>query len=71
MVYPPDQTVKEQFYELLEQELKDRNAKTGTDFILPENVAGHALIWEKRSQKKQYEVKITRHAELGHQTFFS
>lgn len=58
MVYPPDQTVKEQFYELLEQELKDRNAKTGTDFILPENVAGHALIWEKRSQKKQYEVLL-------------
>lgn len=58
MVYPPDQTVTEQFYELLEQELNDRNAKTGTELLLPEKVAGYALIWEKRPQKKQYQVLL-------------
>lgn len=58
MVYPPDQTVTEQFYELLEQELNDRNAKTGTELLLPEKVAGHVLIWEKRPQKKQYQVLL-------------
>lgn len=58
MVYLPDKTVQEQFYELLEQELNNRNAKTGTDLVLPENVAGHALIWEKGPQKKQYQVLL-------------
>lgn len=58
MVYPPEKTVQEQFFELLEQELKARNAGTDTVLRLPEKVAGHTIIWEKQPQKKQYEILL-------------
>ena len=58
MVYPPKKTAQEQFFELLEQELKTRNAKTDAVLELPENVAGHALTWTKQSPKEQYMVLL-------------
>ena len=57
-VYPPEKTVKEQFYELLEQELDTRNARTDEVFVLPESVAGYVLSWEKQQQKKQYTILL-------------
>ena len=58
MVYPPEKTAQEQFYDLLAQELKMRNSGTDEVFVLPEKVAGHALIWAKQPQKKQYTVLL-------------
>lgn len=57
-VYPPEKTVKEQFYALLEQELNARNAQTDKVLILPERVAGHELGWEPQRRKKQYTVLL-------------
>lgn len=56
MVYPPEKTAQEQFYELLEQEVQMRNAKTEAVFMLPENVAGHVLSWQHQSRKTHYQV---------------
>ena len=58
MVYPPERTAQEQFYDLLAQELKMRNSGTDAVFTLPEKVAGHALVWAKQPQKKQYTVLL-------------
>lgn len=57
-VYPPEKTAQEQFYDLLEQELRIRNAGTEASLVLPQKVAGHALIWKKQPQKKQYTVLL-------------
>lgn len=58
MVYPPEKTPQEQFFELLEQELKTQNAKTDTVLELPQNVADHTLVWTRQTQKKQYAVLL-------------
>ena len=58
MVYPPKKTVEEQFYELLAQELKTRNAETNGVFVLPQKLEGHALTWTRQPQRKQYTVLL-------------
>lgn len=55
-VCAPEKTLQERFFELLEQELKTQNAGTEAVFVLPKNVAGHALSWTKQPQRRQYAV---------------
>lgn len=57
-VYPPEKTVKEQFFELLKQELDAQNGGTDEILVLPERVAGHVLDWERQQQKTQYTVLL-------------
>lgn len=54
MVFLPEKTPQEQFYMLLRQVLEAQNATTEEKFVLPEAVAGHALVWSKKQKKKQY-----------------
>lgn len=58
MVYPPEKTAQEQFYELLAQELNRRNSGTDEVFTLPQEVAGHALVWAKQTSKEQYAILL-------------
>ena len=58
MVYPPQKTVREQFYERLEQDLKTRNRGTDAVLELPKEVEGHKLVWEKQSQNTPYTVLL-------------
>lgn len=58
MVYPPEKTVQEQFYELLEQEVQTRNANTEAVFMLPEQIAGYSLNWKRQPQKEQYQILL-------------
>lgn len=57
-VYPPGKTAREQFYELLRQELSAQNGGTDEVFVLPERVAGYALGWERQRQKTHYTVLL-------------
>ena len=58
MVYPPEKTPKEQFYELLKKEVEARNDKTDAVFMLPDTVAGHALSWVRQPQKTHYQILL-------------
>ena len=58
MVYPPQKTVREQFYERLEQDLKTRNRGTDAVLELPKEVEGHELVWEKQSHNTPYTVLL-------------
>lgn len=56
MVYPPEKTETERFYQALAQELKDRNEETDTTLRLPGQVDGYAITWAKEPQKEPYEI---------------
>ena len=58
MVYPSPKTETERFYERLERDLQIKNESTDEQFQLPEEVAGHALIWKKQKQKKPYTILL-------------
>ncbi len=56
MVYPPQQTQTERFFDLLKQELADENASTDAMFRLPEQVDGHSVTWSKERGRLPYEI---------------
>lgn len=58
MVYPPEKTLQEQFYELLAQELRTRNNGTEAVLALPKMVAGHKLTWTRQSNRKPYRILL-------------
>ena len=58
MVYPAEKTMKELFYELLTKEIDRQNAGTDEVFVLPERIAGHAIVWSKRPERRQYTVLL-------------
>lgn len=58
MVYPPEKTKKEQFYELLEQDLDAKNRGTGDVLLLPKEVAGYALVWERKKDHMPYTILL-------------
>lgn len=56
MVYPPQQSETEQFFDLLAQALADENASTDAIFRLPRQVDGHRISWSKERGKLPYEI---------------
>ena len=58
MIYPPEKTVQEQFYELLTRQLETQNSGSDAVFVLPKKLAGHVLVWTRQSQKKHYTVLL-------------
>lgn len=58
MVYPPEQTIQEQFYAMLAQELKAQNDGNGSVLRLPDELSGHALVWTKKEKTTPYLVLL-------------
>lgn len=48
MVYPPQKSVREQFFSALAEALDTRNAGTNEVFSLPSTVAGRAVRWQEK-----------------------
>ena len=53
-VFPPEKSVKEQFYERLQEMLQSENAKMDEMFYLPQKINGYVLTWEKKKQQQPY-----------------
>lgn len=58
MVYPPEKTLQEQFYELLAKELQTRNNGTEAVLALPKMVAGHELTWMRQPNREPYMILL-------------
>ena len=58
MVYPPEKTARERFYELLEKEVQTRNANTEAVFVLPEQIAGYKVNWKRQPQREPYQILL-------------
>ena len=56
MVYPPQQTESERFFDLLKQALADENASADAVFRLPRHIDGHQIIWSREPRKTSYEI---------------
>lgn len=56
MVYPPEQSPMEAFYDRLGLLLADENASTEAVFGLPQTVDGHRVVWSRVPQKGPYQM---------------
>lgn len=56
MVYPPEQSEAETFYDLLRQTLAEENASTDAVFCLPADVGGHRLVWKAARNRTPYQI---------------
>lgn len=56
MVYPPEQSETEKFYELLKQTIDEENASTDAVFALPADVGGHRLVWKAAQNQTPYQI---------------
>ena len=58
MVYPPQKSIREQFFAALSEALAMRNAQTDEVLSLPTEVAGRSVHWSRKRERKQYTVLL-------------
>ncbi len=65
MVYPPQKSVREQFFAALAETLAACNAGTKEVFSLPTRVAGRDVHWQEKRETKQYTVLLLGLVAVG------